>query len=562
MSYKMWWSRDRILYTGCSVDQQRTKLLKRAGLNPDKVLSAVRLAQSWPANVHYVIKGGGNNQSYVKYLLAPAIPSGSGDYRVVLGPDAVSAVPSGEKASPVAPGVRTSWVGWICSLLLVSGMGYGFSRCPRITRISFPEQVALAVLLGCILIILSRVGFGSGGPGMQISAFVGGTGCLWFGIDMFRKLKSRGESGLSSGHGAELDRESPELSMILRGWIPACSLVLILSVILCWNLSTVVVPDDWDAWAIWGPKAKVLALGAGSLADVTYFGHADYPLLWPSVWAFSGWCYGGWEEQWSRAWGAVFLLLAAWQTGVVVLRVTGRRDLAFLSSAVFASIPKVVVVASWSYAEAPLWLMMICSFGRLLTAVQEDRKSDFLLAGCFAFAAAMTKNEGLMFAALGLVWLFVSCGYRKWRRVLWFAAPLIGYLPWLWWVRVQLELGTHAAEGLSLGRATLLHAWARLCPAFLKAIQIWGDFRQWSVVLYLLLAGMVLLLWKGGNRVRLALSFPLTMMMVLFIVEVFHSADLQWQLGASWDRMTIQVLVLLIPVVISAIDQGVLDKEG
>jgi len=82
-------------------------------------------------------------------------------------------------------------------------------------------------------------------------------------------------------------------------------LYLIGLLIFVWSLlmAVIVVPDDWDAWAIWGAKAKVLALAQGPLENVIYFGHQDYPLLWPAVWAFSGWCSGGWEEHWSRGWG-------------------------------------------------------------------------------------------------------------------------------------------------------------------------------------------------------------------------------------------------------------------
>jgi hypothetical protein len=76
--------------------------------------------------------------------------------------------------------------------------------------------------------------------------------------------------------------------------------ITILAVSAAFVMAVTSVPDDWDAWAIWGARAKVLALGNGPLEDVTWFGHADYPLLWPSLWACSGWCAGGWEEQWIR----------------------------------------------------------------------------------------------------------------------------------------------------------------------------------------------------------------------------------------------------------------------
>ena len=143
-----------------------------------------------------------------------------------------------------------------------------------------------------------------------------------------------------------------------------------------------------------------------------------------------------------------------------------------------------------------------------------------------------------------------------------YVVPLIAYLPWLWWIRVQLKLVSHAAEGLSLGKEMLFHAWGRLWPGCVKVIQIWGDFQQWSVILYILLAGMVILIWRGSNRMRLTLAFPLTMIAGLFLVEIFHSSDLYWLLGASWDRLTIQVLVLLIPLVIPAINRYAFEKEG
>jgi len=87
-------------------------------------------------------------------------------------------------------------------------------------------------------------------------------------------------------------------------------------------MSVVVVPDDWDAWAIWGSRAKLLALGHSPLIDVTKFGHTDYPLLWPSIWSFSGWCAGGWEEQWSR--GATLADDALWLG--ISFSVAGKRQ--------------------------------------------------------------------------------------------------------------------------------------------------------------------------------------------------------------------------------------------
>jgi len=195
-----------------------------------------------------------------------------------------------------------------------------------------------------------------------------------------------------------------------------------------------------------------------------------------------------------------------------------------------------------------------------LLSVRDGGKTDLLLAGCFAFAAVMVKNDGILFAMVAFAWLLASCGWRKWKQIILFAVPLLGYLPWLWWMRVQLKLGTHAAEGISADKGTLIYGWERLKPAVFKALEIWGDLQQWSVVLCLILAGVVLLLVRGNKRIRIDLGFPVVMIGIFFALEVFHSGSLQWQMGASWDRLTIQALPLLVMVI--GIWMGRLDRQG
>lgn len=547
MSYTLWWKRDRVLYAGKTVEKQRAALLGRAGLDPGKVMEAVSRAQSWPANVHYSIKGGGENQSYVKYLLAPAIPSEVGEYRIVFGKNGVSVDPSGETPPPGLPGSRASALGWVVSLLLISGVGYGFARCLGKTRLSFPEQVAFALLLVCLLVTASRAGFGSALRGMQLTALIGCAGCLGFGVDLLRKGKVCRASRERHGPEAMQECDGPVLRTIFRGWIPACFLVLALSAALSGCLATVVVPDDWDAWAIWGPKAKVLAVGEGSLADVTHFGHADYPLLWPSVWAFSAWCSGGWEEQWSKGWGSVFLLLVAWQLGLIVRQNGGSKRMAWLAAALFSSVPKAIVVSSWGYAEPALWLFMVCGFGRLLLLREEPVVSNAVVLGALALGASLTKNDGLLFAVLAGCFLPLYAGASRMRlAVVFIAVFCLLYAPWLVWTRSVMHLGSHVTDSWSLSMEKLRITGRRILPGLRGAGRIWLDVQQWGVVLIPLLAWTVVRMFRGPAAARLAAAFPLLLLGILFSVEVMHSADIGWQVGASWDRLTLQALPLLI----------------
>lgn len=183
-------------------------------------------------------------------------------------------------------------------------------------RATWPEALALACLFLTLLTLPTRFFFLSAQPafgGAIVLALVGWATLL---ANTFLSLMQK------------KDRTAqPAVSVSRRERIFSGLLLLIIAAGLLWSflMAVVVVPDDWDAWAIWGSKAKVLALGSGPLEDVTRFGHADYPLLWPTIWAFSGWLSGGWEECWSKGWGAVFLLLCVWEMRIAVSAQSGSR---------------------------------------------------------------------------------------------------------------------------------------------------------------------------------------------------------------------------------------------
>ena len=260
-----------------------------------------------------------------------------------------------------------SILGFGGSLGIVLGLGLLLRRASGALNMSIPESAALACLVLLGLSLLSRLTLETAVPGFKAASALGLCGWLVVIVSFAMKFKkARRGSFRYFFHENPLTRDFRGIPGKQQWLAITCLVIIFLS--LCWSLlmSVIVVPDDWDAWAIWGPKAKVLALGVGPLSEVIWFGHADYPLLWPAVWGLSGWSAGGWEEQWSRAWGPVFLLLCIWQMTVVTQRWSGEWTSALLPGALFASVPMVSLLASWSYAEAPFWLMSVCAFGCLL----------------------------------------------------------------------------------------------------------------------------------------------------------------------------------------------------
>jgi len=316
----------------------------------------------------------------------------------------------------------------------------------------------------------------------------------------------------------------------------------------------IVVPDDWDAWAIWGSKAKVLALGVGPLHDVTKFAHPDYPLLWPTVWAFSGWLAGGWEECWSRGWGTIFLFFSVWEIVSAVKEQSKSLLAGLFAGALFVSIPNVPLLTSWSYAEAPLWLMMTCGLACFLRWQSRGNQGDALLAGLFAAAAAYTKNEGVLFAVLLGILLLLGKRERLWAVIFYGLTFTACYLLWWYWSRIYYDLGSHATAGLGFDGSLLQRAVTRIPPAYEAIFGMWKDIRQWNIVGFGIALALIGVLFRFGREDRrvLYLLLPVGLLNGYLIIILFHTDEIFWQIGTAWNRLTVQALplflILLVPM--------------
>lgn len=542
--YKLWWERERQSYSGKSIAEQRQQVMRVAGLPERSVEIYQQIDRTWPGNIGYTTQGDHNTLSYLKYLLIPRIPSGSSNYR--LDDSGVFAPSEREQSStsltPTQSGGgdgRGKPLALLGAVAVFAGLALGARTLLAFARLSFPEAFGLGLFLCMLLLLGSRLVFPTISPGCQFLTILGAGGWLRYWTCRLRR-----EGGSEPPRGLR-----DHLRVMCFSWAGARR-VFLLTIILgniLWALAmaVIVVPDDWDAWAIWAAKAKVLALGAGPLADVSYFGHADYPLLWPAVWAYSGWWGGGWEELWSRGWGSVFLTLAVWELAVIVQRMTGDNRYGLLSAALFVSVPMVPLIASWSYAEAPFWLLVLCASGCLSLYDNDNEKSALAPAALLAVAAMYTKNEGVLLAGALAIWLLVSPGPGKMRGLaIFFATVALCYLPWIIWTRVIMEFGSHATAGFHLDVSTLTRAWGR-APAMFEAIfSMWGDIKQWNIVLWLALLFLMPSVFVRKSRRWILLALVLAGGYLLIIL--FHEAEIYWQVGTSWNRLTVHFLPFLV----------------
>jgi len=540
--YRLWWQRERVLYSGKNTEQQREIVFQRSGL-PVAIISKLNsLSAEWPPEINYSAVGDNNALSYVKYLLIPRVPSGNERYSLQVKNDNLTYTHTDYRSQKHnAENTSAKPIGLLLSLFFVLGTGALFRNTLKF-KLTWPEAFALSCFLLTGIVYFTKLISNSVFPAFYVIAILGIIGwCVvllrnhyhvsGFGSRLI-KLRKRFHEWISE-HGVSA-----------RIFIISLVGIIALNIFWCFIMSVIVVPDDWDAWAMWGAKAKMLALGQGSLFDVTYFGHADYPLLWPVVWAFSGWCAGGWEEHWSRGWGAVFLFFALWEQYLIVINQTRNTILAFLSGALFVSVPMVPLIASWSYAEAPLWLYILCSLACFFRWHDHNDKLDIIFVSIFAAGAAWTKNEGLLFAFLLACFFVLAKPRRLYPLFLFLCVLVVCYLPWLVWSRVVHDLGAHALAGLSWHYEIILHAVTRLGNALEAIKNMWLDVRQWSIVGCAVGISWLFLLFSPSTKNRGLLLIPVFMLLVFLIIMLFQPDEIYWQVGTSWNRLTVQSLPL------------------
>jgi hypothetical protein len=229
----------------------------------------------------------------------------------------------------------------------------------------------------------------------------------------------------------------------------------------------------------------------------------------------------------------------------MVERGTNRRELGLLAGALFASVPMVPLVASWSYAEAPFWLLITSCWGCLLRWMSTRRKILLVVAALLATAAAYTKNEGVLLGGIAAAWLCVMAGRdRFWSVALFLGIFALGYSPWVVWTRFVMAFGSHATVGLHLDLETLSRAGQRLPTALSAIFTMWRDVKQWNIVLWITLVFSFIGLFRREKWVFFFM--PFAALIGYLVIIVFHQAEIYWQVGTAWNRLTIHALPLLI----------------
>ena len=307
---------------------------------------------------------------------------------------------------------------------------------------------------------------------------------------------------------------------------------------------------DWDAFSIWGLKAKVLAAlplvpRPEFFSDVTLsFSHLEYPLLVPFLLAaqfnltgLNEAAVNGFAVLFYIGFGTAIYSAARWKLRIIE---------AVILTTFCMTVPSVMRWANAAMADMPLAFFIALAVCYLVRYTSEQGRDDLILASIFSAAAGFTKNEGSACIAIYGFIVFIACVRRKRFADLFIFGGIIVLLFGPWWLWSRDIPRTFEDYGGKLMRLELLVAGL----GRLKVIRseflgqfVWWD--RWGLFWLVLLMTMVLG-WRG-LKLRTTRVVWTVFLMHLLVYGVVYMVT-PWDVALLFSLTTDRLLLHLLPI--------------
>ena len=309
----------------------------------------------------------------------------------------------------------------------------------------------------------------------------------------------------------------------------------------------------WDAWSIYGIRARAIILGGNQWRDafsgLLLWSHPDYPLLLPLSTA-RVWLYAGSEIRPAQAILTAVFALATVGVLYATLATLRSRTQGCLAGLVLMGFTTFVDYAASAYADVPLLFFFAATFALIALRQQPGLESHrwLVLAGLTVGLAAWTKNEGLLFVICFLVAhlvVNVSAARRGSypRELLFLGLGLLPVLAIILYFKARLPPPNDLMA--AFGRRTLAnlrdpHRYLRIARAFRAQLTYYsGHGVSFANLLPIYLVCMGATLQHRKSMTQMGLTLCL-MMAGCFFVYVTTPYDLGWHLDTSLDRVLMQ----------------------
>ena len=319
----------------------------------------------------------------------------------------------------------------------------------------------------------------------------------------------------------------------------------------------------WDAWFIWFLKARVFFLDQGIsgefLGNPGYRHHGDYPLLMPLATAFVYGAAGAANETIGKLIYPLQLLSLVSVIYYAVSRIAGRRT-GLLFGAISTLVPVVMIHAGGvpaklgslyagdfvGYSDLALSIYFMGAAAFLYFYAKEGNRAHLMMASLFLGFSAWTKNEGLTFAAFGVILFLVYTALYKRdglvRDALLLVLPVAAIvIPWSLY-KGSLGIGSEYVESLSI--ATVAGNLWKL-PVILKTL---GKTAFTDIALYNLVwwayALSTLANWRLSKALVMAHLLLFMQLSTYIFIYIISPAPIDWHLATSADRLLLHLLPL------------------
>ena len=312
---------------------------------------------------------------------------------------------------------------------------------------------------------------------------------------------------------------------------------------------------EWDAFAIWGFKAKVLAHEAlrptpACFHDLTLsYSHLDYPLMVSFLTAGAYAAMGTIDDQTGKL-VSVFLDVLLVPMVYLGLRWKLRRLPATCLSAILAMLPVMFRYGGVGCSDLPLAMFYAGSILYAARWIDRQQWPDLILAILFSAFAAFTKNEGMVLALINGA-VILAFGLWGGRRRAWvgtaafFAGLLAMNAAWLIWSRnLPHSYEDYGPKLLSSALVTHLPSLKEIIPTMLvqtTELHVWG-------LLWIMAGVLALLGWRALAR-PYVLALWILLGLHLMSYALAYSVT-PWDLAVLMPMTMDRLLLHAVPAVI------------
>jgi len=308
---------------------------------------------------------------------------------------------------------------------------------------------------------------------------------------------------------------------------------------------------NWDAWAMWNTRARILAF-SDHWQDVfsPYLAHADYPILLP-LWIAGKWRMIGSATPIIPICTQIIIYIGILSLAIGFIGLSAGAVFAAVGGvvvAIFASLPEYM---SWQYADPLIAFTFAASMAWLLMPDRDDDFAGYIAAGMCIGAPIAVKSEGVTFFVFAISALIFRLLYRSEQKI-WTRRNIAGFVSGMAVPMFVFLFGKifGASHSDMLGHffapgSNVLQAVTDLQRHITIIRHIYHLMTPW-IPLMMLSVGFVVCysLYEKRKFEPVRLAFFLIVLAqcgIYYLAYLFTPHDLGWHLATSADRLILQI---------------------